>query len=111
MDNIDSAISKLQSMLSTEEGKKDLEGMINSFTGGEQKSENFSIPNINGIDMGSMMKVKKVIDTLQNNNDPRSQLLLSLKPYLSPARGARLDTAIRILNIGKLPVLIKNIKI
>lgn len=111
MDNsIDSAIDKLQSMLSSEEGKKDLENMINSFGGMQSPSAESEIPAVGGLDMGSIAKMKGIMDLLQRRDDPRSQLLLSLKPYLNPARSARLDTAVMLLSLGKIPEMIKNIR-
>lgn len=106
-DNLGSAIDKLQSMLSSDSGKKDLENMIGSLggLGGGTGSGMGS-----GLNMDAMMKMKDVMEQLQRRDDPRSQLLLALKPYLSRSRSSKLDTAIQFLSLGKLPTIMKNMR-
>lgn len=104
-DNLSNAINQLQTMLSSDEGKKDLENMIGSLgltennAPAQQPDPVFNPEN--------MLKMKSVMDSFQRRDDPRSQLLMALKPYLSSARSARIDTAIRLLSLGKLPELMK----
>ena len=53
------------------------------------------------IDMNTILKIKQVMEGINNNkNNPRSNLLFSLKPYLRPERRAKLDTYIQLFNIG-----------
>ncbi len=104
-DNITNAINQLQSMLSSEGGKKELENMINSF--GAAPADSVPTGDMGLLGAENIMKMKSAIDTLQRHDDPRSQLLLALKPYLSNARGARIDTAIMLLSLGKLPSIMK----
>lgn len=55
------------------------------------------------IDMNTILKMKQVIDGINNNkNNPRSNLLLSLKPYLRPERRAKVDTYIQLFNMGSI---------
>lgn len=106
-DNLTNAINQLQNMLSSEEGKKDIENMLGSLGIGEGSVSTEQDPVFNA---ENMLKMKSIMDTFQNRDDPRSQLLLALKPYLSNARSARLETAIRLLSIGKLPGILKTFK-
>ena len=51
------------------------------------------------IDFETIMKMKSVMDALNNSNDQDSKLLYSLKPYLRKSRQAKLDQYINILKI------------
>lgn len=53
-------------------------------------------------DMNTMLKMKSIMDAFnRNQNDPRSNLLKSLKPYLKPSRKEKVDQYIQLLNMGK----------
>lgn len=103
-DNLSNAISQLQNMLSSDEGKKGIEDMIGSLG---MSGNSTPAPQDPIFNPENMIKMKSIMDSFQRRDDPRSQLLLALKPYLSHARSARLDTAIRLLSLGKLPDIMK----
>ena len=49
-----------------------------------------------------MMKMKSIMDKMNSSrNDPRSNLLQSLKPYLNNNRKERLGQYMQFLNISK----------
>ena len=53
-------------------------------------------------DINTMMKMKSIMDKMNSSrNDPRSNLLQSLKPYLNNNRKERLDQYMQFLNISK----------
>ena len=111
-DNISNAISQLQSMLSSEDGKKSIENMIGSFGSGQYDT---GATTDFGFGQGlmnpdSFAMMRNVMEAFQRHDDPRSQLLLALKPYLSASRGARIDTAIMLLSLGKIPSIMKTIR-
>ena len=114
--DIDKALGQLQDMLSTEEGKRDLESMIGAFTGGdEQKSDDVTHSPaknnpLSGFNLDSMLGIRSVLDGLQSGDDSRTNLLSALKPYLSQSRHGHVDNAIKIMHLGKLPNLLKNLK-
>lgn len=57
------------------------------------------IPNI---DFSTMLKMKSIIDSMnQQQNDPRANLLRSLKPYLKPSRKEKVDQYIKLFSMGK----------
>ena len=63
---------------------------------GDNQNNNFQF------DMNTMLKMKSIIDALnRNQNDPRSNLLRSLKPYLKPSRKEKVDQYIQLFNMGK----------
>ena len=45
------------------------------------------------------MKMKTIMDSMKNNkNDPRANLLKSLKPYLNSKRKEKVDQYIQLFN-------------
>lgn len=64
---------------------------------GESKQEESS-----GIDIGELMKLKTIAEELSNTNDARSNLLLSLKPFMRSTRQKGIDNAVRLLSLSKL---------
>lgn len=68
-------------------------------------SNNFDFSNI---DMNTILKMKSVMEKMNNKNDPRSNLLYSLKPYLRENRKEKLDQYANLLNVAKVAELLKN---
>ncbi len=60
------------------------------------------------LDMNTIMKMKSVMDKLNNSNDPRSNLLQSLKPYLREERKSKVDQYANLLNVAKIADLFKD---
>ena len=53
-------------------------------------------------DMDTMLKMKSIIDNMnRSQNDPRANLLKSLKPYLKPSRKEKVDQYIKLFSMGK----------
>lgn len=55
----------------------------------------------NGIDFETILKMKSIIDKMNTKDDPRSNLLLSLKPYLSDSKKSKVDQYIKLMNMSK----------
>lgn len=70
----------------------------------EQENNN---PNLNGIDINAIMKLSSSIN---NNSDPRNNLLSSLKPYLRDNKKEKLDNYINLLNMSKIAETLKSNK-
>jgi hypothetical protein len=64
--------------------------------------------NFNNIDMNTFLKMKSIMEKMNSNNDPRSNLLNSLKPYLRDSRKAKVDQYANLLNFAKIAELLKN---
>ncbi len=45
--------------------------------------------------------MKNVMDKMNSKDDPRSKLLISLKPYLKDSRKNKIDQYIQFLNMSK----------
>ena len=54
----------------------------NGQTDNSQSSANSGNFDFSNIDINTIMKMKNVMEKMNNKNDPRSNLLASLKPYL-----------------------------
>ena len=64
----------------------------------------------NNIDMNTILKMKSAMEKMNNKNDPRSNLLYSLKPYLRQNRQEKLDQYVNLLNFSKIADMLKNDK-
>ncbi len=60
------------------------------------------------IDMNTILKMKSVMEKLNQSNDPRSNLLYSLKPYLREERKEKVDQYANLLNVAKIADLLKD---
>ncbi len=85
------------------ENNKDLNNNSDNNTGNNNNSFNF-----NNIDMNTMLKMKSIIDKMNNSNDPRSNLLASLKPYLRDNKKQKLDEYANLLNFAKIAEILNN---
>lgn len=60
------------------------------------------------IDMNTIMKMTSVLGKMNNNqNDPRANLLNSLKPYLRDNKKGKLDNYMNLLNVSKIAEIMK----
>lgn len=66
----------------------------------DNSSSNSSFPDF---DIGTMLKMKSIIDSMNKpQNDPRANLLKSLKPYLKSSRKDKVDQYIKLFSMGKI---------
>lgn len=99
----------LSNMLGNTQSSDNLKNIISNFTSNNaNNSETNSSNNSDGsngfdfsnIDMETIMKIKNVMSKMNSKkSDPRSNLLLSLKPYLKPSRKDKLDQYIQFMNL------------
>ena len=67
---------------------------------------NFDFSNI---DPNTIMKLSSVIGKMKNTkDDPRANLLNSLKPYLRDTKKEKLDNYINLLNVSKIAEIMKD---
>lgn len=115
---------KLNSILADKETSENLKNILNNFsssnndttnsndttstysntsnsTESTQNEKNFS-PNFSDFDIGTILKIKTIMDNFNNSkNDPRANLLQSLKPYLTDSKKEKVDQYIKFLNLAK----------
>ena len=93
---------QLSQMFKNNEFPDDIKNLLNNIK--SSSSENTSSENSNdsNIDINTILKMKKIMDSMNSNkDDPRSNLLLSLKPYLKESRRKKVDQYIQLFGIGK----------
>ena len=79
--------------------------MLNSSTQNSNNHDsNNSTSNLN-FDMNTIMKMKSIMENMNNKNDPRANLLYSLKPYLRDSKKDKLDQYVNLLNVSKIAEL------
>ncbi len=74
-------------------------------TNGNKGSGSFDFSNI---DMNTVMKMKSIMDKMNAKDDPRTNLLRSLKPYLRDEKKEKLDQYANLMNVAKVAELFKN---
>lgn len=114
---------KINSILENPEMSDNLKNILDKFSSSNTKSEtanqstekttlqdpspntderNTSEFDFANIDFETILKIKKIIDSLNSSeNDSRSNLLLSLKPYVADNKKQKIDQYIKLLNIAK----------
>ena len=101
-------IQNFSSMMSQNQGNS------SANTNSSNTSNNMNNNNNNGnfdfskIDMNTILKMKSVMEKLNTSNDPRSNLLYSLKPYLREEKKGKIDQYANLLNVAKIADLLKD---
>lgn len=73
---------------------------------GSNSSNTFDFSNI---DMDTIMKFSSVFGKMKNSkNDPRANLLNSLKPYLRDEKKGKIDQYMNLLNVSKIAEIMKD---
>ena len=78
----------------------------------QNQKENSSANNTqtNNFDLVTMLKIKSIMETLNNKDDAKSRLLYSLKPYLRTSRQQKIDQYVNLLKLTSLTDLFKSEK-
>ena len=64
---------------------------------------------LNNIDMDTIMKFSSAFGKIKNSqNDPRANLLNSLKPYLRDEKKGKIDQYMNLLNVSKIAEIMKD---
>lgn len=93
-------VNNLMGMLKSDSSSN--EQTNSSYSG--NNSNNTNTTNNSGfgnIDFETIMKMKSIIDKMNIKDDPRSNLLESLKPYLKESRREKVDQYIQLMNISR----------
>ena len=80
----------------------------NGQTDNSQISANSGNFDFSNIDINTIMKMKNVMEKMNNKNDPRSNLLASLKPYLRNEKKEKLDQYANLMNFAKIADILKS---
>ena len=69
--------------------------------GYNNSEQNNDASNTSGIDLETIMKVKAIMDKMNSKDDPRTKLLISLKPYLKDSRKNKVDQYIQFFKMSQ----------
>ena len=116
-DDISEMMQKMSEMLKNNEIPDNVKSIINNLSSksseantssenGNSFNKNSTSENSNSdfpdIDLHTMLKMKSIIDSMnKQQNDPRANLLRSLKPYLKPSRKEKVEQYIKLFSMGK----------
>ena len=79
-----------------------LNNLGNMLNSNNQSNQNVSQNGNFNLDMNTIMKMKSIMENMNNKNDPRANLLYSLKPYLRDSKKDKLDQYVNLLNVSKI---------
>ena len=99
--NISEAISQI-----SPEMIQNFQNMLNSnSSNSNQNNKETNTSNnldLSKIDMNTMMKITSMLNNMNNKDDPRTNLIYSLKPYLRDSKKEKIDQYANLLNITKM---------
>ena len=105
-------IQNFSSMMSSNSSSNNKNENNNSNNNNDINNANSNTSNNNfdfsTIDMNTILKMQSIMSKMNNSNDPRSNLLYSLKPYLREERKAKVDQYANLLNVAKIAELFNN---
>ena len=79
-----------------------LNNIGNTINSNNSNNQNSSLNGNFNLDMNTIMKMKSIMENMNNKNDPRANLLYSLKPYLRDSKKDKLDQYVNLLNVSKI---------
>lgn len=110
-DNISNLMNQISNMLNSNEIPDDIKNMMSNLSKSKKDSSTSNTASPNEIsnssqapdlDIETIMKIKKIMDSMkETKNDPRANLLRSLKPYLKDSRKEKVEQYIQFLGIEK----------
>ena len=101
-------IQNFSKLLSNQENNNQNKESNTTNTNQSKETTNFDF---NGIDMDTVMKMSSVLGKMKNSkDDPRANLLNSLKPYLRESKKGQLDNYMNLLNVTKIAEIMKENK-
>ena len=89
----------INSMSQNSSNSGNTDSQVKDTSSSENTSSDSSMPEF---DMATIMKLKRVMESMKSSsNDPRANLLKSLKPYLKDSRKEKVDQYIQIFGMRK----------
>ena len=110
---MDDLADKLAGLLDSPEGLDKIKSLAGMFLAGdnEKPTSSSSSPStdlLGGLDPSMLLKITGILGKINVKNDPRVNLLLALKPYLSEKRLESMDSAMKVLKFSQLAFIIKD---
>ncbi len=126
-ENFTELFDKVSKMMGNGEIPENIKNILNNSTSNSQQNPSNSSYNSNSesnsdtspngsddensfnFDFETIMKIQQIMNNLKNEkNDPRTNLLMSLKPYLKDSRKQKIEQYINIFKITKIMDLFNN---
>lgn len=102
-------IQNFSSMMSqNKQGNSENNSSSSNNSNNSNTSNNSGNFDFSQIDMNTILKIKSVMEKLNTSNDPRANLLYSLKPYLREERKGKIDQYANLLNVAKIADILKD---
>ena len=93
--------SKFENMVKEGNIPDEMRSILSSLSSNDSEKSSDSDNSNANIDFETIMKMKSMMEKLNNKDDPRANLLLSLKPYLKNSRKEKVDQYIKLFNMSK----------
>lgn len=104
-------INNVKNMVDNGNIPDEMKNIISSISSDKKvNNSNNSSGQISNLDFDTIIKIKKILENINDKNDPRTNLLYSLKPYLRENKKNKLDQYVNFLNITKIANIINNEK-
>ncbi len=107
-------VKNISNMMNNGNIPDDIKNIINnlksdnaSSTNNSSSSEDTTTSSTNNIDFETILKMKSIFEKMNSNDDPRANLLRSLKPYLKESRKSKVDQYIQLFNMSKVMDIFK----
>lgn len=94
-------VNNLMSMLGNNSSNNEQENSNYSENTSNNNTQSTNNSGFGNIDFETIMKMKSIINKMNIKDDPRSNLLESLKPYLKESRRSKVDQYIQLMNISR----------
>lgn len=111
-DDMSDLMNNLSDMLKNNEIPDEVKNFVNNFSSSssentsnanEEEKRNNSNDSFPDIDIATILKLKTVMDSMKNKkDDPRANLLMSLKPYLRENKREKVDQYVKLFGMSKL---------
>lgn len=105
--------SKFKNMVSEGNIPDEMKNILSSLSNNseEDKEKGQEENESPSIDFETIMKMKTIMEKMKgSNNDPRANLLLSLKPYLKESRKEKIDQYIKLFSMSKVMEMFGNVR-
>lgn len=102
--DIGNILNQFNKIIKNNDIPDNIKDILNNFNKSNNSSSDSSNSNNNSfdIDINTMLKLKQIMESLNSKKpDPRTNLLLSLKPYLKESRKQKVDQYIKLFNMEK----------
>ena len=99
-------IKNISKMINEGNIPDEVKNIVNNLKSDNSSSVNDfnSSPNI---DIETILKMKSIFEKMNSREDPRANLLRSLKPYLKDSRKSKVDQYIQLFNMTKVMDILK----